>query len=404
MLRDTPTCLEERRFVCKSGLEVTLRKSRFRKIYVYELINESFPVNNYAMYIHGGPNLSCAPYLTETETGGFRSLENVLMHTNLLLVDQEVRLSIQECVSRTVSESPIDDYMQSLLANHGPAAQAEEYNNVINHYLHGLNYGLIAQSFGAQILLAMLDQLEGDSVMPDYIAFGSPFFVSKRTDTYLNNRRVKLRARTELMASFLKGSGPLKDVRQRSDRLNLSPESWHKIALTIAHPAHPVGVITKSLSAQLNILSETDDLAFADFFNVGEPDVLNFAISSNYFTPGSNIYAETCAAQERHAFAEWMPDEGHWLSNAWAHQYSELPILAYQSPNISSEKELDILRGTMASIPTLFCFDRGDFMVPVDRFLNETLPTLGEKAHVVLREGYGHWVGHSIIGRFIGGI
>lgn len=396
------TSVDDRRFTTKAGVEAILRTSECAGKTVFELINPTVSPSKVMFYIHGGPNLCCEPYISDTENGGFRSLEGLLRHTNIILVNQRENISLDD-VSRWKSNGQTDEHVvQRLMQDHGPDSQARGYLEVIRQFSEGRKYGIFAQSFGAQVLFSILHQVHGDEFCPEYLTLGSPFLGVETSHVFVSNRRAVLKSRMLDLSGFLNGNRQLLAVRQRTTTLGLAEAAWHKLALTISHPAYPVGIVEKQFHAQLESLTAANDKDFLAFFEGGTADVINFVIGSQYFTPTSNIFKATTQAIEDEEFSEWMPDESIWLKHDWQQQYNGSTILQSTSQERPIDSDLKLLVDAMNTTPTFVYFDPIDFMIPVNHFLDRQLPIIDEAAHIELREGYGHWVGHSIFGRVLG--
>jgi len=374
-------------FVSKSGVRFSVTKEQVEGVDVYRLNNSDLSNRRAVLYIHGGPNLSCVPYIEDTIQGSFRSLENILRCSHILLVEQKSNMAI------CTDDSGSDEIYSKVLLQFGPEYQARVYFNVIKTVIDEAPFGVFAQSFGMQILFYLLNLLPSSNSNLQYLALGSPFFGVKRSRDFIHDRRFRLNKRGEEIASCF--SSAYAQVKNRLDSLHMEPIYWHKLALDLAHPAYSPGIIYKELDSRTRQLLTASDAEFRQFFELPPVDIINFCIGSKYFTPGSNLYRETTNGITAIEGSSYLPDEGKWLQYVWRKQYPS-SLLAITSDNYSFYDNVASLASFMKDVPCYSFFDRRDIAIPVDLYFENVLPQIDGISKIYMRDGYGHWAGHSL--------
>ncbi|WP_163576221.1 hypothetical protein [Halomonas faecis] len=391
-------------FTSKTGLNVDIYNFEICGKKGYELISSSAPSDKYMLYLHGGPNLSCDPYILDTIYGGFRSLENLLRYTNIILIDQKEELTLTRFKEMSKEEGGEKKSIRKIIDSHSPAAYSKVYKEVIEQYLYKYDYGVFAQSFGTQALLCLLDDQLAEYFTPKYLALGSPFLGIDDPGSFVLHRRQKLFHRTKLLRKTLADSPTLKKVVDRGDALGVGDLLKHQLSKLISHPSHPIGVIEKTIEKHIADLNGFDDSRLEKYCQTGSQDLINFVVGSQYFCPGGNIYKATLESMKQVNYSVWMPDEAVIMKYAMEDCLQSTTLLDidfnFSLPVLDTER----LTKLMEVVPTLIYVDPQDFMVPVDRYMKMELMALEEKGRLEVREGYGHWIGHATFGRLLGAL
>lgn len=380
-MKITNTTILEK-FKTKNGLDISVKKKLFGDITIYELINKKNDPQQACLYIHGGPNLSCLSYISDTKNGLYRSVEILLSFTNLIFVEQKIELTYEQTLK--VQCNNMDDQF-------GVLYHVSRYCSVINFYKSaGLTINVFAQSFGALILFKILSQLNSGSI--ESITLGSPYLGVKEKGIFVNERRKK----TMILSSFFSTeySNSINKIRKRIASFG-DDTLWHKLSLYMNHPAYPPGIVEKKFQVLLNQLTNCTNSKLERFFNYEPTDLLNFLIGSKYFTPNSNIYLESEKAYQD-SFNNDIADECYWLCRQWDNSIPRKYLSTIIENNESIfETFLSWLHDNKCNIRIYY--DISDTTIPIQYFIDEFLINIDpSKYRLDIREGYGHWLGNYI--------
>lgn len=389
----------------KTGMAIELVVQESDGCLVYRLINPRVKTDRYMLYIHGGPNLSCKPYIEDTRTGGFRSLDAMLRWTNILMVDLSEKLESRKLPESGTKEA-VSAFADSILGRHSPEHQAKVYSDILSKHLKGCHGGLFAQSFGAQILLNLLPRLEEAGFDRSYLCFGSPFLGAGDTTTFIECRRNTLKKRLDDLATQLAEHRGFDSIRERLKAVGLPDCRWHKVALEISHPAYPDGIILQRVERVLDEIQNMDDARFKEAFSTAEPDIVNFIVGSSFFTPGSNIHRATRQAVETDPLPDDVPDEAVWMLHEWEQQYAGTGMLEWTSGALpySAKHNLELIEKASEDAKVFMVFEENDFMIPIKDTLSRYVSNFPASVKCIFREGYGHWVGHAAFPSTLGGL
>ena len=367
-------------FRTKNGLDISVKKMVYNDIIIYELICNRNDPKKACLYIHGGPNLSCLSYISDTKNGLYRSVEILLSSTNLIFVEQKIELNQEQFIKA----ADIDEKF-------GVLFHASRYCSVINLYKsEGYTLHIFAQSFGALILFKILPQLSSDSI--ESITLGSPYLGVKDENIFVKERRKK----TMMLSSFFsaKYSNSITNIRKRIASFG-DDTLWHKLSLYMSHPAYPPGIVEKKLEGLLTQLSNCTNSELNTFFTYESTDLINFLIGSKYFTPNSNIYLESKKAYEDN-FDNDIADECYWLCKQWDDSIPK----KYLSEAVEQKEdlyEIFLLWLHNNHHELKIYFDTSDSTIPIQYYIDEYLINIEtSKYKLDIREGYGHWMGNYI--------
>ncbi len=394
---------QEKRFTSQLGMELQVETIPKGNHVIYKVSNPNISIEQCMLYLHGGPNLSCEPYIEDTIHGGYRSLEPFLLHTNIILVDVSTSSSDYD-IKKSEGKSTNQSSILEILSRFKPESLATVYLSAVSEHLINKRGSVYAQSFGAQILFHLLPELDKINFDAKQIYLGSPFLGVKNTNDFVEHRRKSLFHRFNMLAKLIQTNDFVISIRNRIDSLGMPELVWHKLALNLTHPAHPPGLVAKNLLNKFEEITLLDDTEFRDYFSTSQHDIINFIVGSASFTPGSNIYIATGEHVKAFPLSDDLPDEAIWLLYNWETEYGSSPLLSWKSTSVNYHNTIDFLQHLSETLKIYLIFDPTDFMIPVNSIAEEFMPVLENKIEFHTRENYGHWAGHSVYSRINGKI
>lgn len=371
-------------FRIRDNIPIVVMKFNFDNYHFVKVINQNITEENTCIYIHGGPNIDFMQYINDTINKVNRSIENILMVSNVLFVDQYYDISLSNYNLSEINK--IGD----------PRHLSSRYIGIINNFLTDECYGIFAQSFGMSILGFICQNINNLKYHPKYMFISSPFLYTTEQSLFIYTRRKRILDINYKLKDFLFNNKNIISISHRLDDANEHKIKINKISQEIVNPFVPIGLIYEKLKSKIQYLYTCNDSDFISYFSNPQINVVNYIIGSKYFSPKSNIYLETKSSIENIEYKKWMLDEGKYLCHLYEYQYKNTEFLEYTSKKYRNLKNWHIYITECAkSIKTQIIFNVDDISIPVDFYINEFTPLLEDSLKIDVREGYGHWVGHN---------
>jgi len=362
-----------------------------------KFINPALPNRAWCVYLCDAPHANFDAFIEDTETRGIKSMETILQASNVLMV-QRNRLSGETDFSDALS-------IAALVDHYNPAAMADNCIDAVNLLLPDTDYGFLAQGSGFSVLLWILTEIDNLKNRPKYVYLSSPIPEPDNASALLNHSRSRVLARNHQLKALLDKNPVMALLKRKLDDQGHGETKIHKLAKSIAHPSHPIGLIGINVEKEIDHLATLDASNLSQVFRYAPPNPTHFIMDSHYLTPGSNLAKVKNELITSMPYDAWMMDEFRFDCDEY-NAANDLKNLADYSADTRffPQDWLQTLTRYATVIPTHIAFDPTDIAVPFEDYTGEFLTTMDDFATLHEREGYGHWVGHSLIRRVSGRI
>ncbi len=371
---------------------ITLETGRYKAT---KFINMALPDRAWCVYLCDAPHANLDGFIEDTKIGGIRSMETILQASNVLTV-QRKRFSVEADFSDAST-------IPALVDHYSPAAMAVDCIDAVNSLLPDTDYGLLAQGNGFSVLLWILTKIDKLKNHPEYVYLSSPIPEPDNAFALLNHRRSRVLTRNQQLKALL-DQNPVTALLKRklNDQAN-GETKIHKLAKSIAHPSHPIGLIGINVEKEIEYLASLDTENRSQKFAYAAPDPTDFIMDSHYLTPGSNLAKVKKELIASMPYDAWMMDEFRFDCDEYSATCALENLTDYNAATrLFPQDWLRTLTHYAKEIPTHIAFDPTDIAVPFADYTGEFLTTMDDFAVLHEREGYGHWVGHSLIRRVSG--